>query len=179
MTTKKQEMEALKKIKSIVDALGENSYVATAFEGCFGIAEENIENDFECSMKQRYESEKEKAEALRKEASMLKQKNDSLEIQVDWMKKCLFSERELPLIMSGISEKLTAQIQRRNKAEKEIVQYAEDPKGEKFKQAVYIHRDAMGKVKLFSSLEDRIKRIFENTRYLRQKGWIFDDSENS
>ena len=172
LTTKKQEMEALKKIKSIVDALGENSYVATAFEGCFGIAEENIENDFACSMKQRYESEKEKAEALRKEASMLKQKNDSLEIQVGWLKKCLFSEKELPLIMSGISEKLTAQMQRRDKAEKEIVQYAEDTKAEKFKQAVYIHRDALEKVKLFSSLADRIQQIYKTTRELRQKGWI-------
>lgn len=62
MTTKEMERKALEKIRKIVEELGENSYVGTAFEGCFEIAEENIENDFACSMKQRLEtSEKENA----------------------------------------------------------------------------------------------------------------------
>lgn len=56
MATKEQELKALAKIKKIVDDLGEDSYIGTAFEGCFEIAEENIENDFACSMKQRAES---------------------------------------------------------------------------------------------------------------------------
>lgn len=54
--TKDQEREALAKIKAILDALGLDSYVGTAFEGCLEIAEENIENDFACSMKQRVEA---------------------------------------------------------------------------------------------------------------------------
>lgn len=49
--TKDQEREALEKIKAILD-----SYVGTAFEGCLEIAEENIENDFAFSMKQRVEA---------------------------------------------------------------------------------------------------------------------------
>lgn len=49
MTTKEQERKALEQIRKIVDGLGENSYVATAFEGCFEVAEENIENDFSCN----------------------------------------------------------------------------------------------------------------------------------
>lgn len=62
MATKEQEREALKKIMKIVEGLGEDSYIGTAFEGCFEIAKENIENDFACSMKQRLEtSEKENA----------------------------------------------------------------------------------------------------------------------
>lgn len=62
MTTKEQERKALEQIRKIVEELGEGSYIATAFEGCFEIAEENIENDFACSMKQRLEtSEKENA----------------------------------------------------------------------------------------------------------------------
>lgn len=56
MTTKEQERKALEQIKKIVAGLGENSYVATALEGCFEIAEENIEYDMACSMKQRYEA---------------------------------------------------------------------------------------------------------------------------
>lgn len=56
MTTKEQERKALEQIRKIVEGLGENSYIGTAFEGCFEIAENNIENDFACSMKQRKES---------------------------------------------------------------------------------------------------------------------------
>lgn len=55
LTTKEQELKALAQIRKIVDGLGENSYIATAFEGCFEIAEDNIGNDFGCSMKQRAE----------------------------------------------------------------------------------------------------------------------------
>jgi len=58
MTTKEQERKALEKIRKIVAEPGENSYIATAFEGCFKIAEENIENDFACSMKQRAQKKK-------------------------------------------------------------------------------------------------------------------------
>lgn len=45
MTTKEQERKALEKIKKIVEELGENSYVGTAFAGCFEDAEQNIEYD--------------------------------------------------------------------------------------------------------------------------------------
>lgn len=64
MTTKEQELKALDQIKKIVESLGENSYIGTAFEGCFDIAEENIRNDFGCSMKQRAESAEAKVESL-------------------------------------------------------------------------------------------------------------------
>ena len=53
MTTKEQERNALAKIMKIVADLGEGSYIATAFEGCFEIARENIDNDWACSMRQR------------------------------------------------------------------------------------------------------------------------------
>lgn len=55
MTTKEQERKALEQIRKIVDGLGEGSYLATAFDGCFKDAEENIENDFACSYKDRFE----------------------------------------------------------------------------------------------------------------------------
>ena len=60
IATKDQERDALAKIKKIVEGLGPQSYLATAFEGCFQDAEDNIENDFAFSMASRYESEHEK-----------------------------------------------------------------------------------------------------------------------
>ena len=51
MVSKDEERKALTKIKAIVDELGEGSYVATAFDGAFEIAEDNINNDFARSVK--------------------------------------------------------------------------------------------------------------------------------
>lgn len=51
--TKQQERDALEKIRKIVEQLGPDSYIGTAFQGCFEIAAENIENDFACSMADR------------------------------------------------------------------------------------------------------------------------------
>lgn len=55
MSTKQQELEALKKIREIVAELGPDSYIATAFEGCFEVAKSNIENGFADSMKARWQ----------------------------------------------------------------------------------------------------------------------------
>lgn len=51
MTTKQQERDALEKVRKIVASLGENSYIGTAFDGCFDLAEQNIEYDAAFSMK--------------------------------------------------------------------------------------------------------------------------------
>lgn len=56
MATKEQERQALKKIEKIFKELGDESYVVKAFEGCAVIAEQNINNDFFCSMKERAEA---------------------------------------------------------------------------------------------------------------------------
>ena len=62
IATKEEERKALAKIKKIVEGLGEDSYVGTAFEGCFEIAEQNIDWDGGMSMKQKYETQKHIAE---------------------------------------------------------------------------------------------------------------------
>lgn len=56
MATKEQERKALEQIVKIVEGLGEDSYIGTAFEGCFEIAKQNIENDWACSILQRAEA---------------------------------------------------------------------------------------------------------------------------
>lgn len=45
MSTKEQERNTLEKIKKMVAELGENSYLASAFDGAFDLAEQNIEDD--------------------------------------------------------------------------------------------------------------------------------------
>lgn len=79
MTTKAEEYRALEQIKKIVSALGTDSYIATAFEGCFEVAEGNIDNDFACSMKQRAESAERQAQQKIKEAEASKAEVKRLE----------------------------------------------------------------------------------------------------
>lgn len=72
MVTKEQERKALDKIRKIVAELGEDSYVATAFEGCFEVAEQNIDNDWACSLKQQVESRDKEIHNLQLENSNLR-----------------------------------------------------------------------------------------------------------
>lgn len=59
--TKEQERETLEKIKAMVAELGPQSYLATAFEGCFEDAEQNIEDDVAYSMKARLDIQAQRA----------------------------------------------------------------------------------------------------------------------
>ena len=78
MTTKEQERKALAQIKKIVEGLGKDSYIGTAFEGCFEVAEQNIENDWACSMKQKVETAEQACDLRREEAHKLREENEKL-----------------------------------------------------------------------------------------------------
>ena len=108
MTTKEQERQALAKIRKIVEGLGNDSYIAAAFEGCFEIAEDNIENDFACSLKQRLDSAEHEAEVWRIAASDYSAKADRMEAarnqeqekakaEIEALRKQLASAREQAL----------------------------------------------------------------------------------
>ena len=74
MATKDEERQALEKIKKIISALGEDSYIGFAFDGCVDLALENIENDFASSYKAKAENEaKKKAELLGLNAELEKE----------------------------------------------------------------------------------------------------------
>lgn len=101
MTTKAEEYKALEQIKKIVSALGADSYIAIAFEGCFEVAESNIDNDFACSMKQRAESAERQNKELSKtvteqraEIERLNGTNQSLCQDREWASETLINERK-------------------------------------------------------------------------------------
>lgn len=75
MATKQQEREALDKIAETIKGLGQDSYIAAAFDGCLDMAEDNIGNDFMCSMKARAEDAQQEVASLlvenRKQADSL------------------------------------------------------------------------------------------------------------
>lgn len=101
MTSKEEERKALEQIKKIVSTLGPDSYIATAFEGCFDIAESNIDNDFACSMKQRAEAADRDAskyavlaEQRKAEIEQLNSTNQSLRQDRDTVSELLVKERK-------------------------------------------------------------------------------------
>lgn len=89
MTSKEQERQALAEIKAILLRLEPDGYVRTAFEGCFEIAEDNITNDFGCSMKQRAESAEERVKQLTWENERIAKISEELRRDLDGTAKSL------------------------------------------------------------------------------------------
>lgn len=67
--------------------LGPQSYIAAAFEGCFDVAEQNIEDDFACSMKQRAETAEQQLAYNRRELDDAKKRLKELGGLVDSLKE--------------------------------------------------------------------------------------------
>lgn len=112
MATKEQERKALEQIKAIVAGLGEDSYIGTAFEGCFQIAQENIDNDWGCSYKQVAESKSAEAADLRERfATLAKEKADV--------------EQELEIVDNRLSTACTARDMWEQKYGEEKCKYTE------------------------------------------------------
>ena len=100
MSTKEQERKALEQIRKIVEDLGPDSYIATAFDGCFEIAAENIENDFACSMKQR-------VEAVVVENAKLRDKIKMLELDTRDLRLAIKKEKEVSSVReTALQEKV-------------------------------------------------------------------------
>lgn len=87
MVTKNDERKALEKIKKIVEELGDDSYIAVAFEGCFDIAEDNINNDMACSMKQRYDMADKEAWDAQKQNAELKEEVQKVKMAYEHLAK--------------------------------------------------------------------------------------------
>ena len=120
--TKDQERKALEQIRKIVEGLGADSYIGTAFEGCFEIAEDNIENDFANSMKeQRDNGQKYIMELETKVATLTKKANteeanaetlsEELEKSQEWNDEKRERIRELENEKEDLKEKTEAQAQ--------------------------------------------------------------------
>jgi len=84
--TKQQEREALEAIKRMVDDLGPDSYLKTAFAGCFEDAEQNIDDDAAYSMKDRWESAKGEAKHFQDAANYYSAEFDKASAEIERLK---------------------------------------------------------------------------------------------
>ena len=156
IATKDEERKALARIKKIVEGLGENSYIATAFEGCFEKAEENIDYDMACSWKSVAESESKRADELKEKLgkanfakasleqtiTLLQNRVAILEENIKAANNRLLSADTQSDIKCLVKDKISELTDELETAAKEIVEYADEPNSDKFSQAVRNHRNA-------------------------------------
>lgn len=179
MTMKEQERKALEQIKKIVAGLGEDSYIGTAFEGCFEIAENNIENDFACSMKQRAEAaEKDLKKAEKKIVQMearisnlqmnldgcneeYSRMKGALELEIMDIKKHMLAPDDLVDFGQMLDEEIAKRDEIMKREAETIVDLADVPNDIAFQNAVRIHRTAKADKKYYEDMAARVQRARE------------------
>lgn len=147
--SKEQERKALDQIKTIVATLGENSYIGTALAGCLEDAAENIENDFACSMYDRWQSAEQKLEAAKAEIEELKAKDAekdkalaTLGDKVAELVQNSITKTDLEDVIELAKSSLNSTEANVRKHAAEIVEYADKPDSAQFRDAVYRHRQS-------------------------------------
>ena len=141
MTTKEQERKALEQIKKIVEGLGKNSYLATAFEGAFEDAEYNIRDDAAYSMKSRWESVKANRDSLaakvyeqEKEIKALNTKIEQMQVAAEKKEDCILSQSKgLEELVEKLNEAKESATQNWNK-----LREAEDKLDEKEEEIIHL-----------------------------------------
>ena len=152
IATKQQERDTLEAIRKMVAELGPQSYLATAFEGCFDDAEGNIENDFADSMKARYlhaDAElnaakgtiEELEEKLRQEIAERQRARDEAQEVIKKLEAKVLSNDDLEDIRQLLSDRAAEADETAKKYAAEIVERADDPAGREFQEAVRMHRN--------------------------------------
>lgn len=162
--TKQQERDTLAAIRRMVDELGPQSYLATAFEGAFEDAESNIENDFGDSMKARWEAaEKRVAQAVKEtaeakeELAQVRRELQTAEDDVNFYRDKVLDSDDLTDLaqlvdsyISGLRDKVKA-------AEAAILEYAEHPETTTFVDAVRGRKNLAKAIEYYQALAQRIK----------------------
>ena len=184
--TKQQEREALEKIKAIVATLGPRSYVGTALDGCLVDAEVNIENDFGDSMKARWQDAEKRVAQVVQEAAEIRDKlqqeirekqqareeakaaireaerraDRAIKTAEDdanfYRDKVLDSDdlTDIAQLVDGKMDALRADIET---AAARIIEGAEEPESDAFKNAVKYHRAVKGGLEYYQALAQRVK----------------------
>lgn len=147
--TKAQERATLAKIKAMVEELGPRSYLATAFEGCFEIAEQNIDDDAAYSMQGRYDVLEESYRKLGSDYNALKTDLSHARRELEEAQEEIadLTKRQLPLPLHNtiyglaVDELATAR-QRMERAAEIMAELGDTPQDIAFGNAVKEYRSA-------------------------------------
>ncbi len=158
--TKEQERNALEKIKKIVSDLGEISYLKTAFDGCFEIAESNIDNDFGESLKDNLEFAEKKIEQLSYRVEQLQCENAALHKDLTTEKEHNVSKKSLEIAAEATRKVKGDYLEEVIKLKNTIVDNAETPDLPVFKEAVqrykFLKNECEEYAKALSEIQDKM-----------------------
>ena len=147
--TKEQERETLEKIKAMVAELGPQSYLKTAFEGVYEVAEMNIDEDAAYSFPGRVNILEEqlremgsKYNVARSDVEVLRSQLDHAQEQADALKKQQFPVWLHSAVYGLASEELATSKARMEQAAETMAYYAEAPQDIAFAEAVKGYRAA-------------------------------------
>lgn len=174
--SKAQEREALEEIKRIISTLGNDSYIAIAFKGCIEDAAENIENDWACSMYDRWQTAEAKISdleaELRKASDHVSAAKDAVTAAndlADAYKTALdeaiaksLTPDEIETLQHIVFEKRINNDSENSAAAKAIVENAEHPESEAFQTAVRKHRETTAIQAQLDALAERLTTIIRN-----------------
>lgn len=156
-TTKEQERKALEKIRKIVSDLGEGSYLSMAFDGCFEIAECNIDNDFGDSPRESLDYAESQIKDLKAEIESLSEKNVKLQSRLNSLEIEIVSKESLQIAAEAIRKVKGDYLEEDIKLKNTIVENAETPDTEIFKNAVQRHKFLNNECEAYKKALDEIK----------------------
>ena len=166
LATKRNERETLETIRQLVADLGPQSYLATAFDGCFDDAETNIEDDFAFSMKARYEFAELKIrelEAKLKQAERgiqeLIQKDDERKVVLERMSSMVLPADDLEDLRQLVAAQVDEAKERAEAESATIIQLAKTPDAPEFKDAVNMYEHYTSTAAYYQKILDRIINI--------------------
>lgn len=157
--TKEQERKALARIKKIVEELGEDSYIRMAFDGCFEVAEENIENDFACSMRQRAEHAEMEARKYKKMYEDTAADFEATEATIAGLEQKVLSTAEGGAIKAILYHYQTEAARLADESAQRIVELADSPDTTEFRQAVQDNRNSKKRMEDSKALIQRVLDI--------------------
>ena len=167
--TKEQERETLEKIKAMVAELGPQSYLKTAFEGVYEVAEMNIDEDAAYSFPGRVNILEEqlremgsKYNVARSDVEVLRSQLDHAQEQADALKK-----QQLPVWLHSAvyglaSEELATSKARMEQAAETMAYYAEAPQDIAFAEAVKGYRAAKERREVCEQIVKGLESLTEN-----------------
>ena len=160
--TKEQERAALEKIRKIVAELGEDSYIGIAFDGCFEMAEQNIENDFACSMKAARDGALEREELAKAREQIALKTIESQRAHLEHLQTTMLTLPDLEAVRAVCKHHSVEEQKKTRDLAERVVELAEQPESVAFKDAVAAHRRQKKLVEAYDELTGRIDTAIRN-----------------